>query len=171
MAKSIEKQVEEAVRKMEEYARALGKEKKPMLEYAAKPVIDIMRSRAPRGLKIHYRYPTRGKGQPKSGRGQGKPIAKYLPGNLKGAVMQLPFRKTSAVFIGPRFAKGGSKGTFGGARFDAYYAHMVEYGTKNMRGRPFVRPAADQGLPIALKRIEMAVKLFTKKYNDRYGIR
>lgn len=171
MAESIERQIEKAVGKLEQYAKMLGKEKKPMLEYAAIPVIDIMRRRAPRGLKIHYRYLTRGKGKPKAGRGQGNPVAKYLPGNLTGSVMQLPFRKTSAVFIGPKFGKGGSKGTFGGSKFDAYYAHMIEYGTKYARSRPFIRPAADQGLPIALKRIELAVRLFTKKYNDRYGIK
>lgn len=168
MAESIEQQIEKAVGKLQEYARALGKEKTKYLAYASKPVLDIMTRLAPKGKRIHYRYQKAGQGQRDP-----DPIAMYYPGNLRGSIQFLKFKKnkSGAVFIGPKFRKGEAKGVFGITKFDGYYAHMVEYRTKKTRAQPFIRPAADQGLPIALKKIEAAVKLFTKKYNNRYGIK
>lgn len=170
MAQSIEKQIEVAVRKLDMYAAKLGRDRKRILEYSAVPVVDVMRQKAPKGTRIHYRYATKGKNVPRAAKGQGERVAKYLPGHLRGSVMMLPFKKASGVFIGPKFSKGSSKGTFGGRRFDAYYAHMVEFGTKNTMAQPFIRPAADLGLPVAKRRIELAIKQLTNKFNQRHSV-
>lgn len=58
--------------------------------------------------------------------------------------------------------------TFGTMKFDkrVYYAHMVEFGTKNMAARPFLRPAFENSgdksvkafQDYALKRVEKEIK-------------
>lgn len=152
----IDKQVAKIAKELEAYAALQKKERQKYLMYAAIPFVEAAQRLAPVGVKIHYRYDG------------GRRVAKYLPGNLRGAVQVLRFRRSESVFVGPKVSKSGKGGgTFGGRRFDAYYAHFVEFGTKNRRARPFMRPAYAVAAPAVRKRIELALKQIHKKFTAK----
>jgi len=91
-------------------------------------------------------------------------VATYMPGNLMRSVRILPFRRSPAVWVGPKLAKGRMvSGVFAGARVDAFYAAMVEFGTVKMAAIPFVRPAVAAASGPTLR----AAALFLKKELDR----
>lgn len=151
----IDKQVAKIAKELESYAALQKKERQKYLMYAAIPFVEAAQRLAPVGVKIHYRYDG------------GRRVAKYLPGNLRGAVNALRFRRSEAVFVGPKLAKGQGSGTFGGRRFDAYYAGMVEYGTRYRHKTPFMRPAFEIGQAQVRKRIELALKQIHKKFTAK----
>ena len=147
-----------------------AKQKQVILGYAAKPLIDKAVSLAPMGKSEHYRYDTpklaKGIRAPK---GFGKKVATYLPGNLKLSVQGLKHGAfkflENVLFVGPKISgRGKGKGTFGMRRFDAYYAHWVEFGTKFMRARPFMRPAFQSTQGEILRRVEQGVKFYLQKF-------
>lgn len=156
------------VQNLQRYANSLGRNLDKFLDYAAVPVREIAQSRAPVGSRPHKRYEKVRSDGRRAGKGSGRVVATYNPGNLRGSVRTLRFRRAvNTVFVGPKVAKGGSKGTFGPRRPDAYYAHMVERGTVNTPAKPFMLPAAQQGLPLAYKRLETACRLYTQKFTPR----
>lgn len=158
-----QKQVNAAVKTLEKLYYNFEQERKTMLTYAAQPMADAMRQGAPTGAKIHVRYPKRMGARAR--RGEAKPVAKYYPGNLKKSFRVLDLKRTvSSVVVGAKLARGGGKGIFGATKFDAYYLHWVEYGTKNMAARPFVRPAIIKASPAVIKRMEMAANRFAAKF-------
>ncbi len=66
------------------------------------------------------------------------------PGTLKRAIYQKQIRELSGVlrqtfYVSVR--RGGLRKDAKGRSLDAYYWHMVEFGTAKMAARPFVRPA------------------------------
>lgn len=166
---TIQQEIAAITRTLHRYAHEMDRNLDKFLDYAAVPVVQIAQARAPVGSVVHKRYST-----PKVNRalrapkGMGQVVATYNPGNLRGAVRTLHFRRAvNAVFVGPKIAKGGGKGTFGPNRPDAYYAHMVEHGTIHTPAKPFMLPAAQEGLPIAYRRLQSACKLLTEKFNRR----
>lgn len=113
---------------------------------AAPILIDAIQSRAPQSDAPHSRYDTpKIAGHLRAPNGMGQIVATYTPGNLKRSFKTLVFRKSAAVYVGPKVDKRGSGGTFTGTRTDGYYAHWMEYGAPeaNIPPRPFVRPAVD----------------------------
>jgi HK97 gp10 family phage protein len=148
---AMKREAADIVRRLEGYAKELNREKKGMLREAAKPLVMAARNNAPVGTKVHYRY------------SQGAVVAEYYPGNLKRSVRVLDLKKSPDVFVGPKVTKG-SKGTFKGARTDAYYAHMVEYGTSNTPAQPFMRPAWSATEGEVKRRVELALRQFTARY-------
>lgn len=141
------------------------------LEYAAVPVVDKSQSLAPKGVDIHYRYSTpkliRSMRAPK---GLGVKVAQYQPGNLSGAVRILKLQRAKvAVYVGPKITKSG-KGSFGQGRYDAYYAHMVEFGTRHSAPRPFMRPAAKAAQGEVVRRVEVSVRILLRKYAKQNGL-
>ena len=96
---------------------------------------------APRGKVIHKRYSTaKATRRLRAPKGMGTVVATYFPGNLAGSEQTLKLSKVKTkVIVGAKLAKGKASGTFGKSRSDGYYLHMVEHGTKNWAGRPFVR--------------------------------
>lgn len=161
-AQAWQKDVNGAVKTLEKLMFNFEKEQRKILEYAAVPMTDAMRAGAPIGVKIHLRYPKR-RGA-RAHRGEGKVVAKYYPGNLRGAFRVLDLKRTSAVIVGAKLAKSGTKGTFGKSRFDAYYLHFVEYGTRNMTAKPFVRPAMIKAAPQVIRRVRLGCNLFAAKF-------
>jgi HK97 gp10 family phage protein len=139
------------VRRLDGYAKELSRVKKGMLRDAAKPLVMAARNNAPVGVRVHYRY------------NQGAVVAEYYPGNLKRSLQILDLKKSPDVFVGPKVAKG-SKGTFKGRRTDAYYAHMVEYGTSQAPAQPFMRPAWSATEGEVRRRVEVALRQFTARY-------
>jgi HK97 gp10 family phage protein len=148
----MKRETAQIVRNLERYASELKKEKKKFLAYAAVPLVEAAKSKAPVGSEIHYRY------------NRGEIVAAYHPGNLKRSLQVLDLKRSQDVFVGPKVNKGSSKGEFKGRRVDAYYAHMVEFGTSKMAARPFMRPAWMATESQVKKRVELALRAFTAKY-------
>jgi HK97 gp10 family phage protein len=88
---------------------AITKEVKKELNAAAKPLLQSIRSAAPRGKKAHTRI-------------SGFERITYKPGNLKRSFRVLNLRRAkTGVYVGAKW---------GGAA-DGYYAHFVNDGTIN----------------------------------------
>lgn len=156
-----QKQVNQAVKTLEKLTYNFENEQRKILEYAAIPMVDAMQRGAPTGkVQIHFRYPKR-RGA-RAHRGEGQRIARYYAGNLKKSFRVLDLKKTKDVIVGAKLS--GTKGTFGKSRFDAYYLHWVEYGTQNMRARPFVRPAIISASPAVIRRVRLGCNMFAAKF-------
>lgn len=140
----------EAVENLRKVLPYLVEEQRKILEYAAVPMVEAVQRLAPVSNRVHYRYKKTGSGTAK--------IA-YHPGNLRNSVRILDLRRTRDVFVGPKIAKGGRGRRYGvGNAVDAYYAHMVEFGTSKNRARPFMRPGFLAGAPHTLRRLELAYR-------------
>lgn len=158
-----QKQVNQAVKTLEKLAFNFDKERRNILEYSAIPVVDAMKMGAPVGTKIHVRYSKMQRARAR--KGEGTRVAKYYPGNLKGAFRILDLKKTEDVIVGAKLQPAsGTRGTFGKSRFDAYYLHMIEFGTVYKSARPFVRPAMIRAAPAVVRRVKLACNLFAAKF-------
>jgi HK97 gp10 family phage protein len=168
---SLYTDIQKLVKTLDKYAALIGEERKKFLEYAAVPIVNAAQSRAPQGIKVHYRYNTAKVNKKiRAPKGMGQIAAKYLPGNLKKSIGVLRLRKTQNVYVGPKMAKGQKSGTFGGARTDAYYAAWIEYGAAGHRAQPFMRPALPAARGAVIKRLDNSIKLLTKKYAAANGL-
>ena len=65
--------------------------------------------------------------------------------------------------FGEKYAKIGKSGKR--IRVYAYYAHFVEYGTKKMKARPFMRPAVQAVAPKIPEIIQKHINKITAKYS------
>lgn len=162
-----QKQVNAAVKTLEKLTYNFEREQRNILEYAAQPMVNAMQAGAPTGTKIHYRYAKRMGGRSK--RGEGQRVATYTPGNLRRSFRVLDLKRTNDVIVGAKLAKRAAKGTFGGAKSDAYYLHWVEYGTKNMPARPFVRPAIISASPAVIRRVQRGCDWFAAKFARQHA--
>lgn len=155
MSDLIQSEVNDLLRKLRRVSNTAKRDSQRAFKEAAVPLISAIRGRAPQSDEPHSRY---------SG---GQIVATYYPGNLRRAFRTLTFRRSAAVFVGPKLDKGGAGGEFRGARADAYYAHWIEFGAPaaGLSPRPFVKPAVDAagGLTLRLateflkRKIEAAV--------------
>lgn len=155
-------EVNKAVKTLEKLTYYFEREQRQILEYAAQPMVQAMQQGAPVGVKIHYRYPKSRGGRAR--RGEGQKVATYYPGNLKKSFRVLDLRKTKDVIVGAKLSKGAARGKFGFGKFDAYYVHYVEYGTRSMAARPFVRPAIVRASPAVIRRVQIACNMFAAKF-------
>lgn len=165
-ANDWQRQVNAAVKTLEKLTYNFEKEQKKILTYAAQPMVVAMQAGAPTGARIHYRYP-KGDGV-RNISGEGDWIAMYYPGNLRGSFRVLDLKRAkSAVIVGAHLSKQKTfkrAGKYGKSKFDAYYLHWVEYGTRNMAARPFVRPAIIKASPQVIRRMEMGCRWFAAKF-------
>jgi len=157
VAGKIQDEIDDLVRKIYAISNNAKKESQAAFRVAAKPLIAEIQARAPVSNEEHDRYLG------------GKVVATYKPGNLRRSIKALTFRRSSAVFVGPKLQKGGSTGTFSGNRTDGYYAHMVEYGTINQTPQPFIRPGAAAAGPAALKIATTELKKSIDNWAKRYS--
>jgi len=163
MAKSIEQEVREAMKKL----RLLPKEfttpkRRQILRKAAKPLVNAAKANIPKSSKPHYRYKTsKVTNKLKAPKGKGRIIATYYPGNLRRSIKALTFRKSGSIFVGPRLSKRGKgQGTFGkGNRVDGYYANQMEFGNINMAGIFYMRRA----IPVAKQAVQKIIIEESKK--------
>ena len=96
------------------------------LRKAAAVLVSAARAEVKVGTKVHKRYPWNNRRKKRAAKGAGRVVATYQPGNLRGSIKTLVFRRSMAVFVGPKLKKGG--GSFGPGNPDGYYAHMVHNG-------------------------------------------
>ena len=129
------------------------KQSQKAFKEAAGPLISAIKARAPISEKAHSRYKTtKLSGGIKAPKGMGQIEATYHPGNLQRSFRTLKFRRSPAVFVGPRLDRNTS-GVFKGNRADGYYAHFMEFGApaQNVPAQPFVRPAVDAAGDLVLR--------------------
>lgn len=137
----IQAEVDALVRRLRRVSTTAKRESQRAFKEAAPVLISAIQGRAPQSDEPHSRY---------SG---GRIVATYYPGNLRRAFRTLVFRRSAAVFVGPKLDKGGSGGDFKGNRTDAYYAHFQEFGApaSGLPPRPFVKPAVDAAGGLTLR--------------------
>lgn len=133
------------------------KARRKVLRNAAKPLIQQAKVNAPQSKAIHFRY------------ANGKKVAAYKPGNLEESIGFLRLRKTQDVFVGPRTARRVS-GTYGSTRVDAYYAHWVEFGTRNQKPQSYMRKAFHQTKGQVFQSIIRGVAALVHKYQTKHKI-
>lgn len=142
----LKREVEQLQKKLRAVSDNAKKQSQTAFKQAAPILISAIQGRAPKSEEPHYRYKTpKISGKLRAPNGLGKIHATYMPGNLIRSFRTLVFRKSAAVYVGPKVDKQGSGGTFSGRRVDGYYAHWQEFGAPEagIQPRPFVRPAVD----------------------------
>lgn len=140
MNTELQSELNTLIRTLQGLTPAATKQSKKLLTEAAGPLVAAIQGRAPVSDKPHKRYKS-SKGTKRAPKGTGQVVATYYPGNLKRSFGVLRFRRSKAVFVGPKAT--GNSGDFRGRRADGYYAHMVEFGTKKASATPFVAPAVN----------------------------
>lgn len=163
----LKKDVQKALKKLKALGKELEvKERKKILRKAAIPLVAAAKANIPEAEKPVHRYST-GKiiKAIKTPPGLGTIIATYLPGNLKKSIRILSFRKSVALFVGPKVQKRNNKGVFGnGNKIDGWYAHFLEFGTVHFSGIGFMRRAADTTRNEVQRRIIRGVKESIQKF-------
>lgn len=131
-----------------------------VLTYSAQPLIQALKTGAPRSKKRHFRYD-----------GRGAKVATFEPGNLSRSMDKLALRRLKkAIIIGPRIKRRGGKGVFNSDRkVDGYYARFVEKGTKKQRAQGFIKSAADATKGTVLRRMEKSFEILLKREINRLG--
>lgn len=170
MDAQLEKDIAAAVLKLRGVSKAAGRAATRALTRAARPLVEEIQFRAPTSDEPHSRYDTpKASKRLKAPKGQGKIVATYTPGNLERSFDVLKFRRSRAVFVGPKIDKAGSKGLFSGSRTDGYYGQWQEFGAPNagIPARPFVRPAVaaaqKEVLQIAVNDLKKAIERYAKE--------
>ena len=132
----------------------------------AKIVVNEARKIAPitKDRKINKRYrTTKFINSVKARKGSGNVIATYKPGNLRGSIRRLLFRKTFREWIGPKISNR-PRGNFGPGtrRFDGYTAQMVFGGAKKFKDKVMI-PALSRSQG---KVLQKAKQLLAKKIDE-----
>lgn len=168
-------ELEAVLRKFDEIQKSIT-ERKTLRKIMRKPadiVVKAARPRIPRARRIVYRYST-----PKliksrrAGKGSGKIIAAYMPGNLAKSIKRLNFRKSAREFVGPRLAKKGkTKGVFGlnSTKVDGYYAQFLS-GSRAAFRKQFLEPALAASASKALEAAEKALDKELAKAKQKTGL-
>jgi len=171
---SIEKEIADTIKKLRSITKEFSKkERQKMLSEAAIPLRDEAKRNIPKSLRTHHRYKTsKASGKIRAPKGRGRIVATYEPGNLRNSIRILKFRRSSAVFVGPKVAKrGGGSGRYGrGRRVDGYYAAWIEFGTKHIRPVAYMRRAVGSQRAVVQRNILNAAKKRMKVWERRNAI-
>lgn len=154
MDAQTQRELNHLIKQLHKVSDTAKKQSQKAFKEAAGPLVSAIQARAPQSEKAHHRYNTSKLSKSiRAPKGMGNIVATYQPGNLGRSFKTLTFRRSAAVFVGAKLAKGNNKGTFAGARTDGYYAHWVEYGapSQNVPASPFVRPAVDAAGDLVLR--------------------
>lgn len=153
MDPQLQSEVNALIRRLRRISSTAKRDSQQAFRLASPIMISAIKGRAPESEAPHSRYT------------DGKIKATYYPGNLRRSFGTLVFRRSPAVFVGPKLDKSGSGGEFRGNRTDAYYAHFVEFGAPaaGIPPRPFVAPAVQATAGITLR---LATE-FLKRQIDR----
>jgi HK97 gp10 family phage protein len=157
VANSIQDEINDLVRKIRAISDSAKKDSQKAFKIAAKPLIEEIQRRAPVSDEPHKRYLS------------GQVVATYYPGNLKRSIKTLIFRRSAAVFVGPKMSQD-SKGEFRSSKTDGYYAHLLEfeYGLGGKLPQPFIRPGAAAAGPATLRIAVRELKNTIDNYARRY---
>jgi len=160
MLKGLNKEVRDIMKTLAKLPIDVRKERKRILRKAAKPLVAMAQTKAPimrsrRQVTITLKDGSK---------------LKYYPNNLRLAIRVLDFRKSADVFVGPKVTrrrKAGEEYGRSGNKVDAFYAAMIEHGTRNMTARPYMRPAYEgtkgQVIGIIRSEVEKLVAQFAAK--------
>lgn len=153
MDAQLQREIDDLIKKLKSVSTTAKRDSQQAFKQVAPLLISAIQGRAPESDKPHSRY---------SG---GKIKATYYPGNLKRSFRALTFRRSAAVFVGPKLDKGGSGGVFSGQKTDGYYAHWQEFGAPaaGIPPRPFVKPAAEAAGPVVLRLATVFLKQAIEK--------
>jgi hypothetical protein len=155
MNREIETYLTKVERSVGDYAR---KERRQILNRAARLVVKAARRRAPVSKKPHYR-------------GKGQDRITYNPGNLRRSIKRLPLRRSPDAIVGPRTRRKKVKEYGGpGQPVDPYYAHMI-YGSAEAFRRRVMEPALQASETAALRIIRERSIAAIKKHARRRGIK
>lgn len=155
MNAEMQQELNTLIRKLDGLAIMTRREQNAVLTEAAGPLRAAIAGRAPQSDQSHSRYSTpKVSGKLRAPKGRGVVVATYQPGNLRKSVQTLRFRRSKAVFIGPRVQRGGGKTP------DGYYAHMVNFGTIHQSAKRFVEAGVAAGGDVALR---LATNLLKRK--------
>jgi HK97 gp10 family phage protein len=166
IAKAIQRDIDVLVKRLYLLSDEAKRQSKDAFKKASVPLINEIKSRAPVSDEPHSRWAS------------GEKVATYYPGNLKRSIRRLVFRRSAAVFVGPRIKSFGSdttKGEFKGNRVDGWYAHLMEYeyGLGGRRPQPFIRPGAAAAGPkvlnIAAREIKRSIDGWARRYEQARG--
>lgn len=152
MAKGIQAEVNNLILKLQSISDTARKDSRMAFSEGAKPLIAAIKAAAPVSQGPHI------------GRGPGGVNVLYKPGNLRRSFRKLLFRRSSAVFVGPKVD------FVGGASANGYYAHFVEFGTVNQAPQPFVRPVAATIGPVALRISAVELKRMIEIHAKRLSV-
>ncbi len=145
-------ELNDAIRKLRGVAPVIKKDIQDDLSEASRILVSAVQGRVPVSDKPHSRYSTakviKGIRAPK---GMGRIVATYQPGNLKKAFRTLKFRRSEAVFVGPKL---------GAAQADGFYAHFVEFGTVQQPAQGYVKSAVGAA---GRQTVEFAAKLIQRR--------
>ena len=166
----LNKEIAAAILKLKGVSKAASRASTRALTRAAAPLVEEIQARAPVSDAPHYRYDTpKASKSIRAPKGSGKVVATYQPGNLERSFNVLKFRRSRAVFVGPKVDKGGGGGVFTGGRTDGYYGQWNEFGAPNagIPPRPFVRPAVEavkgEVGQIAAAELKKAIERYAKE--------
>lgn len=165
--RELQRELAKLKKKLYEVSDNAKKESQNAFKQAAPLLISAIQARAPESDEPHFRYNTpKLSDKLRAPNGMGKIVATYMPGNLRRSFKTLVFRKSAAVYVGPKLDKRGSGGVFTGSRVDGYYAHWMEFGAPEigLQPRPFVRPAAESAGPVVLR---LATQLLKREIESK----
>lgn len=147
MNPALQTELNTLIRRLDGLSPAAKRDRDRILTEAAGPLRSAIAGRAPQSDKPHNRYSTpKISGKLRAPKGRGVIAATYQPGNLRKSINTLRFRRSKAVFIGPKVDKRGS-----GRGADGYYAHMVNFGTIHQAPQHFVEAGVNAAGNIAVR--------------------
>lgn len=126
----LQSEINDLIRKLQKLEPHVKKGAQDDLARAAEILVGAIKRNTPIGSTPHSRYSTAKVSKSiRAPKGMGNVVATYQPGNLQRSFRVLKFRRSEAVFVGPKLNL---------KRADGYYAHWVEFGTKHQKGQKFV---------------------------------
>ena len=167
---SVDAQLQEIFRKMDALPKKLlpEKDRRKILVKAKEPLVTAARANVKDSEKTHYIYRKEGIFTQRNRNKHGERWrAKFLPGNLEMSIKQLRLRRTRDVIVGPKAArKMPNKSTYGPGqrKTNAYYGHMVHYGTKKQGGNPYLAKGLAQSKGSIIGIIQQRLKNQFNKY-------
>lgn len=158
--RDINREVNQIVKKLDKLPEQFTKRRRNiLLRKASKIFVSTVQANVPISDRPHKRYNQ-----------DGKVVATYLPKNLYNSIQSMKFRKSDAVFVGPKITR--KKLSVYGASTkttDPYYAWMVENGTKHIAPRSYMRKGFESGKFLALHALREGVERIVKQYERKYG--
>ncbi len=164
MNAELQSELNTLIRKLDGLSDATKRDRDRVLTEAAGPLRSAIAGRAPQSDRPHSRYSTpKISGKLRAPKGSGVIKATYQPGNLRKSVQTLRFRRSKAVFIGPKVRRSA------GQMPDGYYAHMVNFGTVKQTAQRFVQAgvaaAGDTSLRLAAELMKRRIEAFASQNN------
>lgn len=147
-----------------------AKARRNVLLAASKPLIQSAKSKVKDSTRNHKRYASGSRN--KKGKGAGRVIATYTPGNLNRSIGVLPLKKTPDVWVGARVKKSPSGSFDSKTRYDGYYAHMVHEGTKRSRKKnPFLVNAFNETSGAVMDGMKKGAIKIIERYKKKHALK